>query len=1282
MSEANKVEGESNTESFEGHYIVLAVTFIVFWGVIVRNVWSNQNVKKWIPLPYTVIMLLVGLGWGLIYEASGEEHGDLGSLSIAFSYLVEIHPDIILYVFIPALVFESAYAINHHTFRVVFTNALLVATVGVVITIGLTATLAYYAFGYDWNWLTCLLFASILAATDPVAVVALLRELGVSERLSTLIEGESLLNDGSAFVCFLLFLEQLTGANRDATQFFTFTLQLALGGPAMGMAFAIMTIILLDLTFFDDILEVSITIIAPYLCFWTAEEAEVSSVLAVVFLGLIVGLFGKAMLSSLETEEYIHRVWELISWWANTLLFAITGFVLADRVFFNGGGIIGGRDVGNLFILYVALHLIRALSILVLMPVLRLNGYGLDWKQFVVMVYGGLRGAIGLALALIVESDPEVPLESRTRIMFLVGGIVGLTLLINGSTTQYLLSYLGMGEVTAERYQILDNIIDHTQEVVYENIHTLQSDPFYQGSDWIAVTEHLDLDNFYVDRKVAKRKYENVLVDPCVPMHGGESLNDVEKSMDGHSHMDELSSRLQRRELRCLFLSSLKSIFTRYFYEERILNTWAYNSLMNGLNRVGDTDTDSLANLWEKSRDTMNRPALFRKFRHVWGLGWLTQRLTYYYLTCYLQKCVAFIQALREARIVLENAEDSVQSPLHGEIEDITKQAHVDMIAITRWAPEVLTSLQTHHSVFHILKQLLHEIEEGLEEGILEMSEYENYRNLIYSRIRKLKRAALYHPDSSTDRDILDSFGSLRPFANEFYRLQLNDHKVFFDVGESVSVKSKDKSIFIILRGVCRWTQLEYEAAPQLGEVTECDQKKADKGFERLYPNFKSNARLSEVVKAVDMVPSTPTAANEPIPSVPNELKDEDVMTVEASPMSGAETVMKTSEVKDDEMAAHGSEFASETSRSSLRSKRSEHRFRWEIEGDKPIDDTNAADASERLSSDGVHERQIFGSGGAVVGDVGTLTNRGDMKEVEAISLVEAIQLTKEMIKEICTNPSFREVEVALWRSIATKTVNHHLRRVLEGNTDLETIRECINVSSIVKGNEENVNEIFPLNCGSENILLLRGHATIRVLPQDGDRDYDEDDATGATASVDKLEAIGAGLHKVVAPNMIFAHTLIAFVSEDAILMPLEATEKRTVSHRLMKMATHDMRGRPSAVERRGSVTLRKSLARTRTGKGYAARASEPAFAAGGYSTTDMRRRSIDTGMSTRARGSGASSGSGQPSGATLIRMKSHGASPSPYRKGGNTLAPRSSLSHPSLSRRQGASPTGPTSIE
>eukprot|EP00122_Pirum_gemmata_P012170 Pgem_evm1s11300 len=341
------------------------------------------------------------------------------------------------------------------------------------------------------------MLGSIVSATDPVAVVALLRDLGVSARLSTLIEGESLLNDGTASVCFLLFFQQLKGEDRDVGEMVEFFAQLALGGPSVGILFGVGACLFLGLTYFDSIVETTIIIILPFATFWVCEvECHVSGVLGVVCCGLVVGYYGKPLISSIKVEEKIHFMWEIISWWLNVLLFAITGIILANR--FIHGGNLDWRDYVNGLLLYVWLHITRAASVVVQAPILHYFGYKLSLGDYTVLIYGGLRGAIALALALIVEADPDVDQHIRDRIVFLTSAVVFLTLLVNGTTTRFILQFFGMGKVTPARADLIYNTTDHIQHFTKQSMKAMQQNAFYQGANWNKVEKNLNLEKFVI----------------------------------------------------------------------------------------------------------------------------------------------------------------------------------------------------------------------------------------------------------------------------------------------------------------------------------------------------------------------------------------------------------------------------------------------------------------------------------------------------------------------------------------------------------------------------------------------------------------------------------------------------------------------------------------------------------------------------------------------------------------------------------------------------------------
>jgi NhaP-type Na+/H+ or K+/H+ antiporter len=178
--------------------------------------------------------------------------------------------------------------------RKCLSQVIILATVGVLIGQGLVAGFCYYVFPYDWDWKFSLLIGAILAATDPVAVVALLKELGASKKLGTIIEGESLMNDGTAIVMFLLFLDLAKGGTKTTGEVIVFFIQVPFAGIAIGLAAGIMTLLCIRWVYNDAAVTISLTLTACYLAFFVAEEvAHSSGVLAVVTLGVFLGALGK-----------------------------------------------------------------------------------------------------------------------------------------------------------------------------------------------------------------------------------------------------------------------------------------------------------------------------------------------------------------------------------------------------------------------------------------------------------------------------------------------------------------------------------------------------------------------------------------------------------------------------------------------------------------------------------------------------------------------------------------------------------------------------------------------------------------------------------------------------------------------------------------------------------------------------------------------------------------------------------------------------------------------------
>lgn len=488
--------GQDETHEKGEHHTNTAPLFFIILAMII-GVATRHFLKK-TPFPFTVLLLIIGIALGVssrlgFFEGIhiGDWTMDLDSLSDSIKFAANIDPHLLLFIFLPILIFEASYAMDLHTFKKTSTNAIILAVPGILIALGLTAALAMGikegGLGLQsWDWQLALMFGAIVSATDPVAVVALLKELGASKKLGTLIEGESLLNDGTAIVLFMVFFLSITGEATGGSPILEF-FRVAFGGLLIGIIAGYIVINWVKNVFNDAMVETSLVIAAAYLTFYLAEHTfHVSGVLGLVALGLIIGGVGRARISP-QVEHFMHEFWELAGFIANCLIFLIVGIVVAERSVF------GLQDFILLGIFYIGIHIVRAIVIFIFYPLMNRSGYGLPKKDAIIVWYGALRGAIGLALALIVAGvdDQFISAEIKNQFLFFTAGIVTLTLLINASTIKYLVSYLGLTKVSPAKAKMLTNAREYLHESTLNQIERLKSDRFIRKSNWDAVAKYV-----------------------------------------------------------------------------------------------------------------------------------------------------------------------------------------------------------------------------------------------------------------------------------------------------------------------------------------------------------------------------------------------------------------------------------------------------------------------------------------------------------------------------------------------------------------------------------------------------------------------------------------------------------------------------------------------------------------------------------------------------------------------------------------------------------------------
>eukprot|EP00752_Nemacystus_decipiens_P004872 g4435.t1 len=467
-----------------------AVVFALALGVITR-----AYIMNFIKLPYTVQILVFGIVVGLILEFT-DSFRTLGSdLSISLEDVANMNPEIIFYALLPILIFESAFFTDVHIFLTQLWQVLALAGPGVMIATILMACFSHYVFPYGWDWNTCLFFGAMTSATDPVAVVALMKELGVSERLAVLIEGESLLNDGTSIVVFSVFFNAASGIGSTSAGFvFQQFVRLGLGGPVVGFLTGMVGSFAIGYILEDHLSEITLTVVVCFSSFLLAEATpiKVSGILSVVIAGLYMSLYGRPRISP-SVQEPLREFWSLWGYMANTVIFFLTGLDAATKAF-GKDSIIDASDWGYLVLLWVACHIVRGFVICLAYPVLK-HGYGTDWQTMVVLSYAGLRGAVGLTLALIVQETSDdndnIAEEVGDKIMFMIAGLAIMTLLINGTTCGMLLSYFGMDRATKAQTEIFIRACSAVESKLEHVVEELKKDRFLGDAEWPIVWRYV-----------------------------------------------------------------------------------------------------------------------------------------------------------------------------------------------------------------------------------------------------------------------------------------------------------------------------------------------------------------------------------------------------------------------------------------------------------------------------------------------------------------------------------------------------------------------------------------------------------------------------------------------------------------------------------------------------------------------------------------------------------------------------------------------------------------------
>ena len=442
-------------------YTLLTVAGLLVVIGLLQPLATRLNLSPTVLL--AAVGVLIGSAAGFLLQTQ---------LTDAFNEVAELILDFpissteVLYIFLPALLFEASITIDVRRMLEDAAPVFLLAVIAVLVATAVVGLALWPLAGM--SLLVCLLLASIIATTDPAAVVAIFRDLGAPGRLSRLVEGESLLNDATAIVLFTILLEMLMrGREPTLDEALGAFLHSFLGGALVGFlgGRALMTVVpwLRD----SRLAEMTLMLALPYIVYILSERHfHVSGVIAVVSAGLVVSALGRYRFDP-DNREFLQNVWAQLAFWASSLVFVLAS-ILVPRL------MIGMQIYDLLLIGVVALAalLARAVVLFGLLPLLsaaRLTERVSRDYKFVIL-WGGLRGAVTLALALAVTENPAIEPEIQRFVAILATGFVLVTLLVNGTTLRPMIHLLGIDRLSpidqALRHQVLASSLSDVRDAV------------------------------------------------------------------------------------------------------------------------------------------------------------------------------------------------------------------------------------------------------------------------------------------------------------------------------------------------------------------------------------------------------------------------------------------------------------------------------------------------------------------------------------------------------------------------------------------------------------------------------------------------------------------------------------------------------------------------------------------------------------------------------------------------------------------------------------------------
>ena len=436
-----------------------------------------------IKLPYTVSLIIVGIGLNTL--------GILPDLKLTH--------DLLLMVFLPALLFEAAIHFPASELKQFAPTIAILAAPGVILTALATAfvlQLEFSTFGLTQQvgFMHFVLFGTIIAATDPISVISLLRQLGVNRKLSVLIEGESLFNDGTAIVLYSVVINMINAGSFNLSTSIVQLVTVSMGGIFIGAILGLFAGLIIS--FMEDhLISIAVTTVTAYGSYLIAEEFHVSGILATVVAGLFVGNMGKKKGMNATTRIAVTSFWEYIAFFFGSIVFLMMGLEVNPLLLLNNSGLI--------VMAFCAVLASRAASVFLPIPFLRKINQPIDFRTGTVLWWAGLRGSLSMVLVL---SLPE-SMEVRDTLIAMTFGVVVLSVVLQGSTIGLLLKALKLVPIRTPAASFLAKNLARLKAIKAQ-LNALSTLTFPELPAGQEITKRLDIEREAILKSLEEKSLE------------------------------------------------------------------------------------------------------------------------------------------------------------------------------------------------------------------------------------------------------------------------------------------------------------------------------------------------------------------------------------------------------------------------------------------------------------------------------------------------------------------------------------------------------------------------------------------------------------------------------------------------------------------------------------------------------------------------------------------------------------------------------------------------------